>query len=113
MHARVLVGVLILAASGGCNSWHKAIATTPHEIDRLAIDSPGQFLRDTGEPITGPWDGIETDGREAGEAAAPVTVELWMDYQTAAAPVADGQAAEPTRQADLEPPATRPAGGKH
>ncbi len=53
MRARVLVGVLILAASGGCNSWHKAIATTPDQIDRLATDTPEMFVRDTGDPITG------------------------------------------------------------
>jgi protein-disulfide isomerase len=32
-------------------------------------------------PPADPWTGIETSGREAGDAAAPVTVELWMDYQ--------------------------------
>jgi protein-disulfide isomerase len=45
----------------------------------------------TAEPITGPWSEVPTDGREAGDPDAPVTVELWMDYQAAASgPVADG-----------------------
>jgi protein-disulfide isomerase len=43
------------------------------------------------EPITGPWGDVPTDGREAGDSAAPVTVELWMDYQAAGSgPVAAG-----------------------
>jgi protein-disulfide isomerase len=28
-----------------------------------------------------PWSGTAISGREAGDAAAPITVELWMDYQ--------------------------------
>lgn len=32
-------------------------------------------------PSPDPWSGTVTNGREAGGAAAPVTVELWMDYQ--------------------------------
>jgi hypothetical protein len=53
MRGRVLVGILILAASGGCSSWHKAIATTPDRIDRPATDVPDLFLRDDGRPNTG------------------------------------------------------------
>ena len=53
MRARVLVGVLMLVASGGCTTWHKAIATTPDRIDRLATDTPEMFVRDNGAPITG------------------------------------------------------------
>jgi protein-disulfide isomerase len=41
-----------------------------------------------------PWAGTATDGRQAGGASAPVTVELWMDYQ------ATGSAAIPST---LEP----------
>ena len=36
----------------------------------------------TAKPSTNPWSGIGTDGLEAGDPAAPVTVELWMDYQS-------------------------------
>ncbi len=36
----------------------------------------------TAKPSSDPWAGTVTDGREAGDAAAPVTVELWMDYQS-------------------------------
>ena len=32
-------------------------------------------------PLADPWAGIPTDGRTAGPASAPVTVDLWMDYQ--------------------------------
>jgi len=53
MRARVLVGVLMLVASGGCSTWHKAIATTPDRIDRLATDTPEMFMRDNGAPIRG------------------------------------------------------------
>jgi hypothetical protein len=49
----MLAGVLMLAASGGCSTWHKAIATTPDRIDRLATGVPEQFLREDGSPITG------------------------------------------------------------
>ena len=35
----------------------------------------------TPEPSPDSWTGIKTSGREAGSASAPVTVELWMDYQ--------------------------------
>jgi protein-disulfide isomerase len=36
----------------------------------------------TMEPLGDPWALIETDGRTAGPADAPVTVELWSDYQS-------------------------------
>ena len=36
----------------------------------------------TQQPINDPWAGTPTDGRTAGDAAAPVTVALWMDYQS-------------------------------
>lgn len=35
----------------------------------------------TPAPSQEPWSGTTTDGRAAGDPAAPVTVELWMDYQ--------------------------------
>ena len=41
-----------------------------------------------------PWSGVATDGRAAGDLAAPVAVELWMDYE------APGSAVIAT---DLEP----------
>ncbi len=37
----------------------------------------------TAPPVQDPWAGVTTSGRQAGGAAAPVTVELWMDYQSA------------------------------
>lgn len=36
----------------------------------------------TQQPIQDPWAGTPTDGRTAGDTAAPVTVALWMDYQS-------------------------------
>jgi protein-disulfide isomerase len=36
----------------------------------------------TQTPLKDPWAGTPTDGRTAGDAAAPVTVALWMDYQS-------------------------------
>jgi protein-disulfide isomerase len=33
-------------------------------------------------PSGDPWSGTRTSGREAGSATAPVTVELWSDYQS-------------------------------
>lgn len=35
----------------------------------------------TRAPSQDPWAGTTASGREAGEPGAPVTVELWMDYQ--------------------------------
>jgi protein-disulfide isomerase len=44
----------------------------------------------TAQPPQDPWAALPTRGREAGNAAAPVTVELWMDYQaTASATIAN------------------------
>ena len=56
----------------------------------------------TQAPINDPWAGTVTDGRTAGDAAAPVTVALWMDYQSkASATVANELGAElRTRIAD-------------
>jgi len=36
----------------------------------------------TAAPAADPWAGTVTNGREAGGPTAPVTVELWMDYQS-------------------------------
>jgi len=36
----------------------------------------------TQAPISDPWAGIPTSGRVAGDASAPVTVDLWLDYQS-------------------------------
>ncbi len=56
----------------------------------------------TQRPINDPWAGTPTDGRTAGDAAAPVTVALWMDYQaTNGATVANALGGElRTRVAD-------------
>lgn len=40
----------------------------------------------TPAPINDPWAGVPTTGRMAGDAAAPVTVDLWLDYQSADGP---------------------------
>ena len=37
----------------------------------------------TPQPTQDPWSAVRTDGRQAGDPSAPVTVELWMDYQAA------------------------------
>ena len=41
----------------------------------------------TQAPSPDPWTGTVTNGREAGVASAPVTVELWTDYQSKDSPV--------------------------
>ena len=50
-------------------------------IDDAAAGAPAKPLP-TSKPTSDPWIGFTTNGREAGAAAAPVTVELWMDYQS-------------------------------
>lgn len=57
------------------------IATLLATIDAAAAGAPPAPLP-TAKPTSNPWIGIATDGREAGDATAPVTVELWMDYQS-------------------------------
>lgn len=58
----------------------------------------------TSSPSGDPWAGSATSGREAGAPTAPVTVELWMDYQAqASATIAN------TLEPDLR---TRIAAGK-
>jgi protein-disulfide isomerase len=49
-------------------------------IDAAAAGATPGVLPTPG-PLGDAWTGITTDGREAGAATAPVTVELWMDYQ--------------------------------
>ncbi len=49
-------------------------------IDEAAAGaSPG--VLPTPAPTNDPWSAVTTSGREAGDPGAPVTVELWMDYQ--------------------------------
>jgi len=49
-------------------------------IDEAAAGaSPG--ILPTPAPTSDPWSAVTTSGREAGDPSAPVTVELWMDYQ--------------------------------
>lgn len=54
MRARVLAGILILAASGGCTTvketLKESLKTTPDTIERPASDTPDQFLRQDGQP---------------------------------------------------------------
>ena len=58
-------------------------------IDEAASGAPAKPLP-TSKPTSDPWTGTTTEGRTAGEAAAPVTVELWMDYQSQdAKPIAE------------------------
>ncbi len=47
--------------------------------DAGAGASPG--VLPTPAPTNDPWSTLQTSGREAGDPSAPVTVELWMDYQ--------------------------------
>ncbi len=69
------------------------VSTLLAAIDQAAAGaSPG--VLPTPQPTSDPWSTVPTSGREAGAADAPLTVELWMDYQaTASAAVAN----------DLEP----------
>jgi hypothetical protein len=50
MRARVLAGMLILAASGGCSTMKDALKTTPENIERPAAGTPGTFVREDGLP---------------------------------------------------------------
>jgi protein-disulfide isomerase len=45
----------------------------------VAGASPGPLP--TQRPTGDPWEALDLTGREAGSASAPLTVELWMDYQ--------------------------------
>ncbi len=44
--------------------------------------TPGPSVQPSGDP----WAGTSTSGRTAGPASAPVTVELWVDYQATGMP---------------------------
>ncbi len=41
----------------------------------------------TAQPSKDPWSGTATTGRVAGDPGAPITVELWMDYQASGSAV--------------------------
>ncbi len=70
------------------------VATLLGAIDGAAAGATPGVLP-TPQPTTDPWSGIQTSGREAGSMTAPVTVELWMDYQaTGSAAVANDLEAE-------------------
>ncbi len=93
-----LVGVLADTAAGV----RAGVASTP-TIDLpgrtfLGVADPAALLaaideaartgaRPTAAPSVGPtgdpWSGVPTAGRAAGRPSAPVTVELWVDYQAA------------------------------
>ena len=85
MRARVLVGVLILAASGGCSTWHKAIATTPDRIDRPATDVPDMFVREDGRPNAGtPCLATLVDPRDKSTLQLVRSIPGQGDYRVAA-----------------------------
>ena len=92
----LLVGVLDDTAAGV----RSGIASTP-TIDVngsrfLGVPDVAQFLAAVDAAAAGaspapeptaaaspnPWTGTATSGREAGPVSAPITVELWMDYQS-------------------------------
>ncbi len=50
MRARVLAGVLIIAASGGCSTMKNTLKTIPETIERPATGTPGTFVREDGSP---------------------------------------------------------------
>ena len=57
MRVRMLAGVLILAAAGGCSTvkqtMKQSLKTVPEEIERPATDVPGTFVREDGVPNLG------------------------------------------------------------
>jgi len=57
MRVRVLAGVLILAAAGGCTTVkqtvQQSLKTVPESIARPAKDTPGTFVREDGVPNLG------------------------------------------------------------
>lgn len=53
MRARVLAGLLILVAAGGCATFKKTLETTPENFDRPATGTPGTFVREDGMPNLG------------------------------------------------------------
>jgi protein-disulfide isomerase len=49
-------------------------------------------------PLDDPWAALSPDGRSAGDASAPVTVDLWLDYQAPEGVAVAGELAEGLRQ---------------
>jgi len=50
-------------------------------IDAAAAAGTAPTPAPSVQPSSDPWIGSATEGRTAGSASAPVTVELWVDYQ--------------------------------
>ncbi len=50
MRARVVAGVLILAASGGCSTLKHHLTTVPETVARPATGTPGTFVLADGSP---------------------------------------------------------------
>lgn len=50
MRARVLAGVLIIAASGGCSTLKNSLKTVPETTARPATGTPGTFMLADGSP---------------------------------------------------------------
>jgi hypothetical protein len=48
MRARVLTGVLMVVASGGCATVKESMKSTPEKIERPATGVPGTFVREDG-----------------------------------------------------------------
>jgi protein-disulfide isomerase len=55
-------------------------------IDAAAKAGTAPTPAPTVQPSGDPWVGTTTSGRTAGSASAPVTVELWVDYQATGMP---------------------------
>jgi len=57
MRVRVLAGILILVAAGGCTTVkqtvQQSLKTVPESIARPAKDTPGTFVREDGVPNLG------------------------------------------------------------
>jgi len=57
MRVRMLAGVLILAAAGGCSTvkqtMQQTLKTVPEDIARPATGTPGTFVREDGVPNLG------------------------------------------------------------
>lgn len=85
MRARVLVGVLILAASGGCSTMKEALKTTPDRIDRPATDVPDMFVREDGRPNSGTTClSTLVDPRDKSTVQLVRTIPVQGDYRVAA-----------------------------
>jgi protein-disulfide isomerase len=55
-------------------------------IDAAAKAGTAPTPAPTFQPSSDPWIGTSTNGRTAGASSAPVTVELWVDYQATGMP---------------------------